>query len=125
MDTNLSNPSGHIAVGSYNPYNGREALDIIMKRIYNQLSEDQQFGSHLALTKFSFDFTLVFQGEAIEPTIIKGKEQHELRPIDKSFTVTGTSAQAPDDGRREAGLVVPAPTLTSGGMVDIPLGSQT
>lgn len=120
----MDNPAGHIAtVGAYNPYNGREALDIIMKRIYNQLREDQQFGTHLALTHFSFNFALTFQGETMEPVVIKGKSKQELRQVDKSFTVTSESAQAPDDGRREAGLAVPAPTLTSGGMVDLPIGS--
>lgn len=116
-------PAGHLATGAYNPYNGREALDIIMKKIYSQLREDQQFGSHMALTKFGFNFTLSFQGEAIEPTVIKGKSVQELRAVDKDFTVVGTSAPAPDDGRREAGLVVPAPTMTSAGLVDIPIGS--
>ena len=116
--THLANP------GVYNPYNGREALDILMKRIYNQLREHQEFSSHLSLTKFEYDFTLSFRAESVEPTIIKGKERHELRPLDATFTVKGSSAPAPDDGRREADLVVPAPTLTAGGMVDIPLQSQ-
>jgi hypothetical protein len=121
-----TNTTPHLAnSGAYNPYNGREALDILMKRLYNQLRDHQEFGSHLAYTRFEYDFTLNFKAESLEPTIIKGKERHGVRPVDASFTIKGTSAQAPDDGRREAGLVVPAPTLTAGGMVDIPLQSQT
>src|SRR5262245_16467411 len=118
-------PTGHLAgQGTYNPYNGREALDIFMRQIFNQLKNHQDFASHIAYTKFEYDFTLKFRAEAIEPTVIKGKEAHEIRFVDQSFTVTGTSNPAPDIARREAGLVVPAPTLTAGGMVDIPLQKQ-
>jgi len=117
-------PSGHLATSAYNPYNGRECLDIIMKRIYQTLKDHQDFASHITYTKFEFEFSLYFKSEAITPTTVKGKQSYELREAEKGFTVTGTSAPAPDDGRREAGLVVPAPVLTAGGMVDIPLQVQ-
>lgn len=93
----------------YNPYSGREALDIIMKRVYTHLKEHQAFASHLSYTKFDYDFGLVLTPESQEPITIRSK---------------GSSAQAPDDGRREAGLTIPKPTLTAGGMVDIPLQKQ-
>jgi hypothetical protein len=117
-------PNTHIATGQYNPYNGAETLKIMFKRIWDQCEKHQDFAQHIAYTKFNFEFTLVFNAEAIVPTVIKGKSAHELRPTEATITVTGTSAPAPDDGRREAGLFVPAPTLTQAGLVDIPLQAQ-
>ena len=111
-------------VGAYNPYSGTEALELTMKRIYAVLKGHQDFGAHLAYTHFDIDFTLSFKGEQIVPTVIKGKDRHELRSVDTTHTVTSTSPNAPDDGRREAGLPVPMPTVTAGGLVDIPLQMQ-
>lgn len=118
-------PASHIASGTYNPYNGREALDLIMKRIYNELKDHQDFANHLAYTRFTYSFELKFQPEAIESTVIKGRSQEgpKLR-AESTHEVKGSSPGAPDDGRREAGLFVPTTTLTSGGLVDIPLQSQ-
>lgn len=121
----FTTPTGHIASGAaYNPYSGKEVLDILMKRIYNQLRDHQDFANHLSYTKFNIDFALTLHTEALVPTVIKGKEAYELRPKDESFTVAVTSEPAPDTMRQEAGLLIPKPTLTTGGMVDIPLQSQ-
>lgn len=123
--TDYTTPTAHIASGgAYNPYSGKEVLDILMKRIYNQLRDHQDFANHLSYTKFTVDFTLALHTEALMPTTIKGKEAYELRPKDESFTVTITSEPAPDTMRQEAGLLIPKPTLTTGGMVDIPMQAQ-
>jgi len=126
MDTNANvTPTAHLTGGgAYNPYSGKEALDILMKRIYAQLRDHQDFSNHLSYTKFDIDFTVVLRAEALQPTLIKGKQSYELRPTESTFTVAVTSEPAPDTMRRAEGLVVPQPTLTTGGMVDIPHQSQ-
>jgi hypothetical protein len=126
MDTQSHvTPTAHIAgAGAYNPYNGKEKLDILMKRIYAQLRDDQSFAQHLTSTKFEIEFTLVLREEALVPTVIKGKQLYELRPQESTFNLTVTSEPAPDTMRRAEGLLVPQPTLTTGGMVDIPMQAQ-
>lgn len=105
---------------SYNPYNGHEALKIIMSRIYAQLEQHQDFGQHLAYTHFNYKFRLEFTADKEGVTVAEGGSRH----LERAHTVVGNSLAAPDDGRREAGLVVPQPTLTAGGMVDVPLQKQ-
>lgn len=120
------NPTGHLtSVGPYNPYNGNEALKLIFKRLWDYCEKHQIFAHHVTYTQFETEFEMRFKGEAIEPVVLKGKETFELRTKDATINITGSSPSAPDDGRREAGLVVPKPTNTLGGMVDIPMQSQT
>lgn len=119
----MDSPNTHIA-GQYNPYSGAETLKIMFKRIWEECEKHQDFAQHLAYTKFEYEFALTFRSEAIVPTVIKGRSTHELRPVNDTITITGTSAPAPDDARREAGIFVPTPTLTQAGLVDIPLQSQ-
>jgi len=118
-------PTAHIAgAGAYNPYSGKEVLDIVMKRIYAQLKEHQDFALHLSYTKFEVDFTLTLKTEALIPTTTKGKQSYGIRPTESNHTVVVISEPAPDTMRRDNGLTVPQPTLTAGGMVDIPLQAQ-
>jgi len=126
MDTQSHvTPTAHIAgAGAYNPYNGKEVLDILMKRIYSQLRDHQDFANHLSYSKFGIDFTLTLKAESLTPTTIKGKQSCEPRPLEGTYSVAVTSEPAPDTMRRAEGLLVPQPTLTTGGMVDIPMQAQ-
>jgi hypothetical protein len=125
MDTTANiTPTAHISTGAYNPYNGKEVLDILMKRIYAQLRDHQDFANHLTYEKWDIDFTLTLKTLALTPNVVKGKQVYEARPAESTFTVSVTSEPTPDTMRRDNGLTVPQPTLTQGGMVDIPLQAQ-
>lgn len=115
-----------IAINSspYNPYTGRETLRLICAKIWEQLQTHQDFAEAIVYQKFSYDFTLSVTLNEVIQTKVSGKDRIDVRPRTENHEISGVSNPAPDVMRREAGLPVPTPTNTSGGIVDYPMGTQ-
>jgi len=112
----------------YNAYNGKEVLDYIMRKLYDELAAYDDFRTHMAYYHFNYDLQLEIKAFPRDNPItaqIKGASAGVPKPGQQPKTVVVKSKglkspMAPDQAREEVGLEIPKPTMTSGGMVDRP-----
>lgn len=111
-------------VAPYNPLSGKETLDVIMRKVYQDLVQHQDFSDAITYPAFRYHVRIeVDVPDLLEPKIMEssGSEGTLLSKAKRLFhNVQSQASDAPDEDRAAAGLEMPRPTLTSGGIVDRP-----
>lgn len=107
----------------YNPINGKELLDIILRRAHSQLSLHQDFSEAITYPAFSFILTVDLSVPHMEEHRIslaigsQGALAENLKSI--KHTIKAQGDPAPDQDRADANLHIPRPVMSSGGIVDL------
>lgn len=107
----------------YNPINGKELLKVIMSRAFDQLSLHQDFDEAITYPAYHFSLTIDLTVPHEDKHLISdtfGGVGIIGKADQKIHKVSATGASAPDHDRVDAGLHLPRPTLTPGGIVDVP-----
>ena len=115
---------------AFNALDGNEAVELICRQFKEDLLTRSEFRPHITYRSFRWVVNLMFEwstqdigemgveGRALLDSVgQKGLEQMKER---KAFRVEGVSSPAPDRDRDSLGLNKPRPTMTSGGLVDLP-----
>jgi hypothetical protein len=108
----------------FNLYNGSELLKIMLSQMYDEWKQHRIFGEHITYERAEFEVVLKVKSYARDVRQVEAKGKMETRYSDAKeethvvMVKSGTNP-ATDQGRREAGLPVPKPQMTSGGIVDV------
>lgn len=105
----------------YNPINGKELLDIIMRRAFTQLSLHQDFSEAITYPAFSFTLNIDLSVPHLEEhklSQVTGSAGIVKDPKSLKHIINSTGASAPDQDRADANLHIPRPVMSSGGIVD-------
>jgi hypothetical protein len=105
----------------YNPINGKELLDIILRRAHTQLSLHQDFSEAITYPAYSFTLVVDLSVPHLEEhklSLASGSAGTVKDPKGLKHIVNALSASAPDQDRADANLEIPRPVMSSGGIVD-------